>query len=156
MKAITLWQPHAWAVAHAGKDVENRVWRPPENLLGKVIAIHAGKRVDERVIGEMQAGAWYHVSGKCVLCPDAKEITRGAIVAVATLGGVLAHQDNQAPPIYPWYCGEGYGWVLRGTIALPTPLPCRGAQGLWNVPPDLLDKIRDQLAKVDELREEPL
>jgi len=42
MKALTLKQPWAWAVAHAGKDVENRTWKPPASVIGQRIAIHAG------------------------------------------------------------------------------------------------------------------
>lgn len=41
MKAISLWQPWAWAVLCLGKDVENRVWRT--NHRGPLI-LHAAQR----------------------------------------------------------------------------------------------------------------
>jgi len=54
-----------------------------------------------------------------------------------------------------WYHGP-HGWVMRDRILLPEPVPCCGAQGLWNVPPTVLDQIRDQLAHLDKCIEEPL
>lgn len=43
MHAITLRQPWAHAVAHFGKDVENRPRRPPAHLIGERVAIHVSK-----------------------------------------------------------------------------------------------------------------
>ena len=40
MHALTLRHPWVWAVAHLGKRIENRTWEPPEDLIGKHIAIH--------------------------------------------------------------------------------------------------------------------
>jgi len=41
MKAISLWQPWAWAILHAGKDVENRTW--PTHHRGPLL-LHVAKR----------------------------------------------------------------------------------------------------------------
>jgi hypothetical protein len=46
MKALTLWQPWSWAIAHAGKRIENRTWRPLGCVINQQIAIHAGKQLD--------------------------------------------------------------------------------------------------------------
>ncbi len=49
MRALTVKQPWAWAICHAGKDVENRGWPIPPKLLedGPVrVALHAGKAMD--------------------------------------------------------------------------------------------------------------
>ena len=35
-RALTLKQPWAWAISHAGKDVENRTWPVPPKLLNQV------------------------------------------------------------------------------------------------------------------------
>jgi len=48
MKALTLWPEWAWAIIHLGKDVENRTWHPPKNILGQRIALHAGRKVGRR------------------------------------------------------------------------------------------------------------
>jgi hypothetical protein len=41
-RALTVVQPWAHAIVHLGKDIENRSWKPPETLIGKRFAIHAG------------------------------------------------------------------------------------------------------------------
>lgn len=140
MKALTLWQPWAWAIAHAGKDVENRTWAPPAYMIGERIAIHAGKRFDEE--------AWTFLSDPCCSpideslaaedglfdVPCADEIARGAVVAVATLAEVLRFGEGEARG-WPWYGGP-VGWVLTDVVAME-PVPCRGAQGLWDLPVDI-------------------
>jgi len=40
---------------------------------------------------------------------------------------------------------KNYGWQLANIIALPTPVPCKGAQGLWPLPPDVLGQVRRQI-----------
>jgi hypothetical protein len=41
MRAVTVRQPWAWAIAHGFKDIENRSWAP-RLAPGELIAIHAG------------------------------------------------------------------------------------------------------------------
>lgn len=43
--ALTLWPEWAYAVAHLGKDVENRSWPPPQTVIRKRIAIHGGASI---------------------------------------------------------------------------------------------------------------
>lgn len=37
------------------------------------------------------------------------------------------------------------GWVLADVIALPEPVPCRGAQGLWTLPDDVERRVMAQV-----------
>ena len=46
MRALTLWQPWAHAVAHLGKRIENRPWKPWPAVIGTRVAIHAAAKVD--------------------------------------------------------------------------------------------------------------
>lgn len=117
LRGLTLWQPWAWAIAHGGKRIENRPWRPWPEVLGKLIAIHAAARVD--VATEAAAAAFIHPRTGVVV-PEAATLPRGAIVAVARVTGyVTASRD-------PWFMGP-VGWTLTDVVALPI----RGAQGLW-------------------------
>ena len=59
------------------------------------------------------------------------------IVAVAAFGGAVTESES------PWFGGP-VGWVLSDIIVLPEPVPCRGAQGLWDIPDDVLEKMRAQ------------
>jgi hypothetical protein len=98
----------------------------------------------------------------------------GAIVAVAQLVGcisteeVTSQQLARQPAPYQWVidvrrtfleipeteCAFGdyspgrYAWLLEDVRQLPTPVPCRGALGLWQVPPDVEAMVRQQLAEV--------
>lgn len=139
MKALTLKQPWAWAVARAGKDVENRTWKPPASIIGQRIAIHAGKTWDR--------------DGDLALChlvegfghPGPADLTYGAIVAVATVKGFMGPELGAARWILHWFNGAPYAWLLADVITLPEPIPCKGNQGLWTVPPDIEAEIERQI-----------
>jgi hypothetical protein len=136
MRAITLWQPWAWAICHAGKRVENRTWRPPRDVIGTRIAIHAGKQHDAAAVQWMR--------DELDIEPPAAP-PRGAIVATvcvrgwATIQGCTVRYDGDVDPAIvdsPWFTGP-IGWVLGSVRVLEHPIPCPGAQGLWWVPDTL-------------------
>lgn len=51
MKVLTVRQPWAWAIFHAGKNVENRTWQPRSIKRGDTIAIHVAKKVVDDWVG---------------------------------------------------------------------------------------------------------
>ena len=121
MYALTLWQPWAWAIARAGKDVENRTWPPPKWLIGQRLAIHAGKGWDE----SWNFWADHDENDPLYECG-------AGIVAVVTVVGVITMGAR------PWFDGTGpYGWVLADVVPVDPPIPCRGRQGLWQLPPEV-------------------
>lgn len=133
------------------KGVENRTWPPPAKLHGKLFALHWGahiggsKSADDRLIGcrsmlHMVKGAGWAV--KQTLGPwslelerhgvtrifDADVLLRGAIDCIVRLVGVTKPSPVSADDHY--YIGE-YGWRFDIVQRLETPIPCKGAQGLW-------------------------
>lgn len=134
LRALTVWQPWAHCIAHLGKRIENRGWRPWAEMIGQVIAIHAAARVD--FIEEHELGMRLRAMGHDL--PHPSELPRGAIVAVARVTGYVVASDSF------WFVGP-YGWTLSDVIALPQPIACRGAQGLWNVPPDVAARVLKSL-----------
>lgn len=150
MKALTLWQPWSWAIAHAGKRVENRTWAPPASVIGQRIAIHAGKKLD--------VGAHNSLIAHDVACPADYEdgYVRGAVESVATIHGYVICEEGHAKAHGKadcrivhnmWFTGP-IGWVLTDVVALPAPVPCRGAQGLWTLPADVESAVLSQVAGV--------
>jgi hypothetical protein len=140
MRALTVRQPWAWAIAHAGKTVENRSWSTSYRGL---LAIHAGVNFDPvgaRTPQVLRAwGTWWldrPRRGAAIpqLTADAYGVERGAFVAVAQLVGVHEAADNCC-----WGWGEHpthdgpslYHWQLTGIVPLPTLVPASGRQGLW-------------------------
>lgn len=119
MRALTIRQPWASAIAYGDKRVENRGWALPEKLRGQVIAIHAGKGHD--LYAQLPEGcAW----------PEIAVHPLGAVIAVAR----VTHS------CLPWECdGSCSPWAIRGqdhwhledVIALRETVPCTGHLGVW-------------------------
>ena len=138
MKAITVRQPWAWAIAHGGKNVENRSagtrHRGP-------LAIHAGLSYSRR-------GTVDHRVRLRHLGVALSVLPLGAIIAVADVAD--SHPD--AGCCRPWgessYQEAGgrvrtaiHHLVLEDVRPLDEPIPCRGALGLWRVPADIAEQL---------------
>ena len=138
MKALTLYASWAHAIAHYSKRVENRTWHPPRPLIGQRFAIHAGAKLDEDGLDAIDM-----IEDASVV---AKDVPRSAIVATARLvrsvefDGLLIPKDADPAVLSDWWAGP-VGWVLDDVQALPTPVPCKGALGLWDVPAEIAAKI---------------
>lgn len=143
MKALTLWQPMAWAIARADKRIENRPRRPPQKLIGKRIAVHAGKRIHKPWISAMLSG-YFGVLAQDV--PDEASLITGAVVAVATIAGVVESQAeaHRMGSDTKWWAGP-VGILLRDVEPLPVSVPCRGMQGYWNLDEDDENAVLAQL-----------
>lgn len=129
MKALSIRQPWAWAVLHAGKRVENRDW--PTAFRGRVL-LHASKGCTR---GEYEEAAWAISGDARVKVPPLVELPRGAIVGAATIYDCVSASDS------PWFCGP-FGFLLSHVVALPEPIPCKGALGFWDVPNTVEELVR--------------
>jgi hypothetical protein len=136
VKALTVWQPWASLIAWPLKPVENRTWEAPW-VLGKRIAIHAGNKFDE--------DAALHLSVMPAPVPAVVSLARkikGAIVCTAVVDrfiGRIAVEHAAETDVFVWFSGP-VGWVLRDVQKFE-PVPARGAQGLWELPADVLARI---------------
>ncbi len=76
MRALTLHQPWAWAVAAGHKVVENRTWAPSPKAvrLGDLFAVHAGKTYDDA--GEQ----WIRERFPSLVIPGPDTATKGAVI----------------------------------------------------------------------------
>ncbi|MEU8139022.1 hypothetical protein [Streptodolium elevatio] len=117
VRALTLHQPWAHAIAHLGKDVENRTRRT--NFRDGLVLVHAGARVDHDALRDLPADV-------------AAAMTSSAVVAVTRITD--AHPDCGGR-CSTWAQPGAWHWQLAGTVALTAPVPAPGAQGLW-IPDD--------------------
>lgn len=115
--AISIRQPWAWLILHAGKDIENRSWST--RFRGRVL-IHASKGMTRDEYDEVKE--WLPMIGRSAAAahlPEFDQLDRGGIVGeVEIVDCVTAHTS-------PWFVGE-FGFVLKN----PKPLafqPCKGA-----------------------------
>lgn len=132
MKALSLWQPWASAIALGHKTIETRSW---STKYRGPIAIHAAKRWTPE---QIRFASIEHALNRMP-----KRLPLGAIVAVARLARVERTDDIETSVspierIYGDYSWGRYGWVLEDIKPLREPISFRGAQGLFNVPDDLL------------------
>jgi hypothetical protein len=148
VKALTLWQPMCHALVHLGKSIENRPMHPPANLLGQLFAVHAGKTWDKDHAQQVA-----YVTGT-YLQPD--HVIYSAIIGVARLVRVVHVDDmvdmlRRADPALqsPWFSGP-FGLVVSEQRPLREPVPARGMQGFWPLPPEIEAAVMAQLAPTTE------
>lgn len=141
MQAITVHQPWATAIARYGKPVENRGWRPPAGLIGRTLAIHAGKQW-------MPPGVGYPAA---TLPPyDPAIYPAGVVLAVARLAWVCtAGYFGDPCECGPWAVDGECHWRLEAVRPLPEPVLCRGFQKLWTLPLEVAEKVTAQLTEED-------
>ena len=162
MKAITVKQPWAWAIAHGQKDIENRTWgtgyRGP-------IAIHAGARWDEDGAYDKRVLRALHGFGdrfdpplrverlgpKTVRLLRDQQLTPGAVVAVADLVGICtARSTAEQCGCGLWAVDGQCHWKVANVRPLPEPVPCKGRLGLWDLPDEVDVAAVSQLAEAEQ------
>ncbi|HSN25801.1 MAG TPA: hypothetical protein VLT45_05930 [Kofleriaceae bacterium] len=159
--ALTYWRPWPTLILRtdAGrKDCENRGQPPPRHLIGKRVAVHAGKKYG--------LGAWPFdgappADADCPLgivgtvrivgVLDARKPTSSVVMLERYLGS-LPWND----PTYlrvktldrsPWWAGP-VGILVEEPITLPRPIAINGAQGWWPVPVGVAAQVAEQEAEV--------
>ncbi len=134
MRALTVRQPWAFAIARLGKDVENRTWN---TTYRGPLAIHAASRWD----GEEASVRVYELTGAYLV-----KSVESAIVAVVDLVDVCTARENAGGcECGPWAVAGQFHWRLADARPLAEPVPGKGRLGLWSLTPDADAAVRDQL-----------
>lgn len=134
MKAISLWQPWATAMAIGLKSIETRHWST--NVRG-LIAIHAAKQ------WQLPEREWAAELAELHDAPAIANPPLGRLVAVGKLVAVKRTEDlistiSDAEKTFGNYEPRRFGWIFQDIVALPAPIPFRGAQGFFDVPDDIV------------------
>ena len=122
--ALSIRQPWAWAIIHAGKNIENRTWAT--SFRGPV-CIHAGKGMTKGEFSEFvelaramnRSGNWPNNAW----VPFPNELPRGGIVGVAEITGCVNRSGS------PWFFGP-WGFTLTNVRPVDF-IPCKGALGFF-------------------------
>ncbi len=139
MKALTVCQPWAWAIMHAGKRVENRTWRT--NYRGPLL-IHAGKSV---VWDTSATDEWFRQLG--ILIPQ--HLHYGKLLGVVDVVDCLPSWDLPSSFLSDPFVFGPMCWVLANPRPLKTPIPLKGRQQLFTVPPALISQVRRDLGLLE-------
>lgn len=143
MRALSIQQPWAAAIACGPKRVENRTWTAPPRIIGQTVALHASKGPD----WDAPARAWTAAG----LTPYRWGDPRRAWTASLVLGAIVALAEVDEchfgcwPACSEWAAAGQYHWQLANIRPLAEPVPCRGALGLWKLPEDVEQAVRKQL-----------
>lgn len=147
MKVLSLSNPWLWAIdtleGPGAKRIENRSWKPPADVIGKRIALHAAHSWDDDGIAYFIRLGIEH--------PQRRELyAKGKITSVATVERVIdiAHDDValwDLPDLQRRWAFGPYAWVLVDVRRLPNPIPHRGAQGMRFLPAAIVAQIEEQL-----------
>lgn len=131
--AISVRQPMAWAIIHAGKDIENRSQDGTFRRHRGPVAIHASGHTP---IGEFESyeDTINRISHRAV--PRA-ELAYGCIIGLVDLVDIVTDSPS------PWFFGP-FGLVLANPRPLLQPIMARGQLGLWPVPLDVRAHIAAQ------------
>lgn len=168
MRALTLRHPRGFAIAHCGKDIENREWDDRladllglPRLIGEAIAIHgasAPKRGRNQgwrdFIGDLNAlrgvlggtlpdPAAQFLAGRNPvgeLLPEAFIVP--GVVAVATIAGTTRASRD------PWAAPGQLHILLADVVPLPEPVACPGSRGFWDLPDVIEREVRRQVEQV--------
>lgn len=152
MKALTLWQPWASAIAFGLKQYETR---PRKTNHRGLLAIHAGKAMNEEVLASLGHIQWSdHIKLPLSRRYDqvgAGDFPQGVVVAVAELEDCLTMDDEliasvgaQERSLGHWEAGR-YAYKLTDVKALKTPVAASGKQGMWTLDGDLLAEVLEQI-----------
>ena len=127
--ALSIRQPWAWAIIHAGKNVENRDWKPrnPGLRFRGPVMIHASSGMTrdeyESCLGVCHHVSYSHPFPPGLAMPAFDDLLRGGIVGTANVVDIVTDSDS------PWFFGR-YGLVLEDVRPIPF-IPCKGALGFF-------------------------
>jgi hypothetical protein len=140
MKAISLWQPWATLVAIEAKRYETRHWST--SIRGR-IAIHAAQR-ETRELRELVTLEPFRTALARAGYTAWEQLPRGAVVATADLRGTVrtdrvVHDVNLIEQSFGDFSTGRFAWLLTDVLRPLHPIPCRGAQGFFEIDDRLLE-----------------
>ena len=134
MMALTLHQPWATLIALGYKTCETRSWAAAHKYWDNVIAIHAGQ-VEDRDF------RWN--DPKVISLMGDEPTPKGAIVAIARLKDCVP-AESCWPSSLEDHVGDFSPGRFTCVQPMTQPVPCRGRQKLWTVPPQLVPVIMER------------
>jgi hypothetical protein len=118
--ALAVRQPWAWAIIHAGKDIENRSPKAVSFMTYRGrIAILASKTMTRE---EYRSAALF-MKNIGVECPPAADLVRGAVIGTVEVVDMVRECSS------PWWIGPR-GLVLKGAEPC-APIPAGGLLGFF-------------------------
>jgi hypothetical protein len=169
VRCISLWQPWSSLLAASIKRCETRSWAHRGRALPETLAIHAAKReVDVfGLLNDPREGPHWRQALEQLGCrvwgvlgsfnADCSPLPLGAVVGVGKVvrcfatdrlgdlgGNDLAALLTGRERAFGDYAPGRYGWIFQDLRALSKPIACRGMQGLFPLPDEVLAALQAQ------------
>lgn len=131
-RVLTIHAHWLWCIIHAGKRIENRSWRPPADMIGKRILLHASARkIRDSDLEQLPPHLRpQHNCKQGALQRDTIEGMRRHVCASAVIDRVIEAPEHEVHET--WWHGP-LGWVLRD-VRPTARLEANGSLGLWRLP----------------------
>lgn len=142
MKAISLWQPWASAVADGSKRNETRHW--PTNYRGDLVICSAKRSLDTiglAVAREHNIPLTAMKFGYALCIVEVFDCLQTDVIAY--FRKPIAKAELELGDYTP----GRFVWLTRNLRKLRTPVPVIGRQGFWNLPDDVVERITANLPK---------
>jgi hypothetical protein len=138
MKAISVWNPWAWALVAGHKTVENRDWKLPRAFIGERVLVHCGKR--KPILGDVDMVAdWARMNGHTM--PEwARRAVGGLVGSLVFEADLTVVEVSRGPE---WAFGERC-WAVRpgSPVMFRAAIPCKGALGFFGVGEDIERRVQ--------------
>lgn len=141
MKALTLTQPWASLVALGAKRIETRSWRTPYR---GSLAIHAAKGFpkwardtcldspfDKELAGDELRTGVVLCTCRLIACVPTRELQENRVIEVDHIAGCGDFFMSDLERAFGDYSPGRWAWLLADVKRLETPIPAKGALGLW-------------------------
>lgn len=162
MKAISLWEPWASAMALGLKKNETRDW--PISHRGDIVICSAKRKMTRDDLETLEilvkpSAPEFTLTYGCALCVvEVYDCVRSELFhdAVERRHGVTSLYKGrpltQAEAALGDYSHGRWVWLTRNLRRLTTPVPVTGKQGIFILPPDVEAKVREQLGRAQSHR----
>ena len=143
LRALSLWQPWASAMASGVKQMETRSW--PTSYRGDLVICSAKRKPKPE---EMPADVPFKFA---VALPYGYALCVVELYDCHTVEWIVRQRGfTEAERDWGDYTpGIGrYAWLTRNCRRLQNPVPIVGRQGLWTLPPETLAMIQENLPNI--------
>jgi activating signal cointegrator 1 len=138
VKALTIYNPWAWAIAWGLKEYETRSWKPTGMKAGDLLGIHAGARFTKEELASCNREPMLTILlNQGIRIVTKENMPCGAMLAIAELIAVWRTEDIRDGLTVRErglgnYANRRYAWQLKIIHRFEEPISCAGAQQLWN------------------------
>lgn len=148
MRGLSLWQPWCSFVVLGLRLIETRGRRT--HIRGR-FAVHAAAKPqyrDELADLITRSGINPRQWGLD------EELPLGALVGLATIEDCVPVEEKHPrlismqyhENIFGNYSPGRFAWLLKDVVAFKNPIPCKGRQGWFNLPPEVEARVKEQAA----------